>query len=295
MTNSRVNPVRRPVPGAPSARMRARGSSRSLARTAGAFGPARRAALPTALLLGALLGTAACGTAAAAPAAAPVAQAPPIAAAPAAPPAQAPPAAKPAQAAATSAKPAPPRPVGAASGAAPVQDAGMSAAADGLRPFLLTPGEIGPSFVRADEPKPDPTVPAICGGPGVVAQFPFAVRVGAAAESRAGVVQETVSVYGDAASAAEAYRATVKGMSCSQGTVAGKPAVLAPAEDLRFDLGHEEATGWRVGGQGFDVVMIAVRDGEVVMNFTVLAPEDGLPALPDPLVVARNGVQKLLG
>jgi hypothetical protein len=174
-------------------------------------------------------------------------------------------------------------------------DADLAAAADGLRPFLLTPEDIGPGFTVGEEPKPDPAQPAICGGPGVVAQFPYAVRVGSAAQNAKGLVQETVSVYGDAGSAAAAYRASVAGMSCSQGSVGGEPAVLAPAEDLRADLPYAEATGWRVGGRGFDVVMISVRQDSVVMNFTVLAPEDGLPALPDPLVVARDGAQKLLG
>uniref|UniRef100_UPI0015F0477C hypothetical protein n=1 Tax=Pseudonocardia pini TaxID=2758030 RepID=UPI0015F0477C len=172
---------------------------------------------------------------------------------------------------------------------------GMDAAAEGLRPFLLTPAEIGPGFTAGDEPKPDPATPTLCGGPGVVAQFPYAVRVGAAAENATGLIQETVSVYGDDGTAEAAYRASVEGMSCSQGTVSGRPAAIAPAEDLTFDLPYAEATGWRVGGEGFDVVMIAVRDGSVVMNFTVLAPEDGLSALPDPLVVAQNGTQKLLG
>ncbi|GAA4559607.1 hypothetical protein [Pseudonocardia xishanensis] len=174
-------------------------------------------------------------------------------------------------------------------------DQGLDAAADGLRPFLLTPAEVGPAFTVGDEPKPDPATPAICGGPGVVARFPYAVRVGAAAESPAGLVQETVSVYGDAGSAAAAYRASVAGMACSQGSVGGKPAVLAPAEDLSVDLPYDEATGWRVGGEGFDVVLISLRDDAVVMNFTVLAPEDGLVALPDPLTIAQAGAQKLLG
>ncbi|MCE0768653.1 hypothetical protein LWC35_38030 [Pseudonocardia kujensis] len=191
---------------------------------------------------------------------------------------------------------APPRPVSSGGASrAPVADPGMDAAADGLRPFLLTPAEIGPGFTAGEEPRPDPATPALCGGPGVVAQFPYAVRVGAAAERPDGLVQETVSVYGDEASAAEAYRASITGMSCSQGHVDGRPAAIAPAEDLRADLGHDEATGWRVGGEGFDVVMIAVRDGEVLMNFTVLAPEDGLATLPDPLTIAQAGSQKLLG
>lgn len=253
--------------------------------------------LPAALsaaVLGAVLATSACGAASADPrvdAPAPTAQAVPAApAAPAVP------------AAAQEVLPqreaaAPPRPVSSGGASrAPVSDPGMDAAADGLRPFLLTPAEIGPEFTTGEEPRPDPATPALCGGgPGVVAQFPFAVRVGAAAESANGLVQETVSVYGDEAGAAEAYRVSVAGMSCSEGHVDGRPAVIAPAEDLRPDLGHDEATGWRIGGEGFDVVMISVREGEVVMNFTVLAPEDGLPALPDPLTVAQAGTQKLVG
>jgi hypothetical protein len=171
----------------------------------------------------------------------------------------------------------------------------MEAAADGLRPFLLTPAEIGPGFTAGDEPKPDPAQPAICGGPGVVAQFPYAVRIGAAAERGRGLVQETVSVYGDAGSAAAAYQASLAGMDCSEGSIGGKPVVLAPAEDLGFDLPYDEATGWRIGGDGFDVVMISVRDDAVVVNITVLAPEDALPTLPDPLVVAQAAAQKLLG
>ncbi|SDG03488.1 hypothetical protein [Pseudonocardia oroxyli] len=225
-------------------------------------------------------------------AATPVAQSAPVAA----PVAQSAPAAE--QASAAPLPKSAPQPAAAVqkpAGAASTGGTDLDAAADGLRPFLLTPAEIGPGFAVGDEPRPDPAQPAICGGPGVVAQFPYAVRVGAAAESPSGLVQEAVSVYGDPGSAAAAYRASLAGMDCGQGSVGDKPVVLAPAEDLSADLPYDEATGWRLGGEGFDVVMISVREGEVVMNFTVLAPEDGLPALPDPLVVAQAGAQKLLG
>ncbi|GAA4689502.1 hypothetical protein GCM10023215_27220 [Pseudonocardia yuanmonensis] len=255
------------------------------------------AALSTAAVLGAVLATGACGAASADPRI----ESPAVTAAPApqqvaAPQVPAPQIPAPQQVSLPPRAAAPPRPVSSGGAAqAPVSDAGMDAAADGLRPFLLTPAEIGPGFAAGEEPRPDPATPALCGGPGVVAQFPYAVRVGAAAESANGLVQEAVSVYGDEASAAEAYRASVAGMSCSEGHVDGRPAVIAPAEDLRADLGHDEATGWRVGGQGFDVVLISVRDAEVVMTFTVLAPEDGLAALPDPLSIAQAGTRKLLG
>jgi hypothetical protein len=252
------------------------------------------AAFFTAAVLGVVLATGACGAATAEPRIEePVAVAAPAASNHVAPAPSAGTAAQevlPPRAAA-----APPRPVSSGGASrAPVSDVGM-AAADGLRPFLLTPEEIGPGFTAGEEPRPDPATPALCGGPGVVAQFPYAVRVGTAAESSNGLVQEAVSVYGDEASAAEAYRASVAGMTCSEGHVDGRPAVIAPAEDLRADLGHDEATGWRVGGEGFDVVMVSVRDGEVVMSFTVLAHEEGLPALPDPLTIAQACTQKLLG
>jgi hypothetical protein len=173
----------------------------------------------------------------------------------------------------------------------------VDVAADGLRPFLLTPQEVGPGFAEGDEPQPDPQVPAVCGGPGVVAQFPSAVRVGAGFTGPVpeSFVQETVSVYGDVATAEAAYRATLDGLACSDGTLADTPVVLTPAEDLGADVPGDESTGWRIGGPGFDVVLIAVRSGELVVNFAFFAPEGGSADLPDPLVVARAGVEKLAG
>lgn len=158
----------------------------------------------------------------------------------------------------------------------------MADAADGLRPFLPTADEIGPGFTVGDEPKPDPSTPVICGGPGTVSQFAYAVRVGTAFDraSPQQLVQEAVSVYGDAATAEHAYRFGVAGTDCSEGTVGGRPVVLTPAEDLRVDVDGEEATGWRVGGEGFDVVMIAVRSDTIVMTFTSLAARGGPTGCP---------------
>jgi hypothetical protein len=61
---------------------------------------------------------------------------------------------------------------------------------------------------------------------------------------------------------------------------------------VRVDVGGEEAIGWRVGGEGFDVVMIAVRSDTIV---TYLAAEGRTDRLPDPLTTTRTGVQKLVG
>lgn len=89
-----------------------------------------------------------------------------------------------------------------------------------------------------------------------------------------------MSVYGDAATAEHAYRFGVAGTDCSEGTVGGRPVVLTPAEDLRVDVDGEEATGWRVGGEGFDVVMTAVRSDTIVMTFTSLAARGGPTGCP---------------
>jgi hypothetical protein len=58
-------------------------------------------------------------------------------------------------------------------------------------------------------------------------------------------VQETVSVYGDAATAEAAFRANQQGLSCSQGEASGSPVVIAPAEDLVADVPADEATAGR--------------------------------------------------
>jgi hypothetical protein len=166
-----------------------------------------------------------------------------------------------------------------------------------LRPFLLVAGEIGEGFRPGREPLPDPSTPAICGGPGVVAQFPDAVRVGAGfvGPTEGVLVQETVSVYGDEATAEAAYQANLDGLSCSEGVAADGPVVLTPAEDLVADVPADRSTGWQIGGTGYDLVLIAVRNDEVVMNFAFLAPEGRTDGLPDPLVISRAGAQKLTG
>jgi hypothetical protein len=191
----------------------------------------------------------------------------------------------------------PARPGPTPSAAPTAQAPSLDEAADQLRPFLLVPAEIGPGFDPGQEPVPDPSVPAICGGPGVVAQFPSAVRVGAGFVGPTdGVqVQETVSVYGDEGTAEAAYQANLEGLSCSQGTAPDGPVVVTPAEDLAADVPADQSTGWQIGGSGYDLVLITVRSDKVVMNFAFVAPEGGSDGLPDPLVISRAGVQKLTG
>lgn len=180
---------------------------------------------------------------------------------------------------------------------AETDDLSLDDAAELIRPYLLTAEEVGPGFTAGEEPVPDASVPAICGGPNAVAQYPVAVRVGAAFDGPVAGVQvtETVSVYEDATTAEAAYQAGVEGVSCSQGTVAGGSVAIVPAEDLTFDVGGEQATGWVLGNEDFDVVIVTVQSDTVVWNFTYLAAGDTYDDLPDVLEVSAAGVAKFDG
>jgi hypothetical protein len=189
------------------------------------------------------------------------------------------------------------RPVEMAEPVAGTEDLSLDDAAELIRPYLLTADEVGPGFTTGAEPRPDASVPAICGGPNTVAQYPVAVRVGAAFDGPVTGVQvtETVSVFGDAATAEAAYRAGVDGLSCSEGTVAGEPVAIAPAEDLTFDVGGEQATGWILGNADVDVIVVTVQDDVVLWNFTYLAAGGTFDELPDALEVSADGVAKFAG
>lgn len=173
----------------------------------------------------------------------------------------------------------------------------LDAAAEELRPYLLEADDVGPGFTVGTEPEPDPSTPAVCGGPGVVAQFPIAARIGVAFDGPTpGVlVQQTVSVYGDAGTAEEAFQANLDGLDCSEGDLAGQPVVLTPVEDLSVDVPAEQSVGWRIGGTDFDAILIASRNGELVLNFVFLTPIDQADGLPDPLAISRTGVEKFGG
>jgi hypothetical protein len=168
---------------------------------------------------------------------------------------------------------------------------------DRLRAALLRPADVGPGWTSGVPPVPDPTTPAPCGGPGVVARFPDALRIGSSVDGPAPgfVVQEGLSVYGDVDTARAAFRASVAGLDCGQGTVNGASVVITPAEDLRADVGGDQAAGWQVGSDTLDAVLVLVQAGEAVFTFAYVAPA-GTPAAdrPDPLALSRVAVARAL-
>ncbi|MCX6466538.1 MAG: hypothetical protein NTW05_23560 [Pseudonocardiales bacterium] len=179
-----------------------------------------------------------------------------------------------------------PAPATALPGAGP---AGPAEAGD----LLLTAAEVGPGYGRGAPPVADPDTPTACGGPGTVAAFPDAVRAGigfTGPDPRQQVAEE-VAVYPDAATAAAAHAHAADGLACGEGSAAGLTVVITPAEDLTADVGGDAATGWRLGHDRLDAVVVIARRGAVVATFTVAAAAGA--ELPDPLPIAAAGVAKL--
>jgi hypothetical protein len=168
---------------------------------------------------------------------------------------------------------------------------------EALRGALLTPADLGPGWTIGEEPVPDASAPTPCGGPGVVAQFPDAVRVGTVlvGPEPGFLMQETLSVYADVDTAEAAFAANELGLECGQGSLDGSSVVIAPAEDLQFDVGGDQALGWRIGAADFDAVLVSVQVREGVVTFIYVSPVDGDPAaLPDVLEASRTGVDRIL-
>jgi hypothetical protein len=185
-----------------------------------------------------------------------------------------------------------------AAGVATAGSAGSGSAdpLDRLQGSLLGPRDVGPGWTPDAPPVPDPATPAVCGGPGTVARFPDALRLGSTVDGPPGfVVQEAVSVYRDAATAQAAYTAGVAGLDCRQGTLHQAPVAITPAQDLRADVGGDRAAGWHVTSDALDAELVLVQAREAVFAFAYVAPP-GTPATarPDPRALSRVAVARML-
>ena len=165
-----------------------------------------------------------------------------------------------------------------------------------LRRSLLGPDDLGPGWFSGEPPLPDPSAPAPCGGPGTVARFPDALRVGSTVTGPAGlVVQEALSVYDTAATAQAAFRAAVAGLSCSAGTLHGAPATIDAAQDLRAEVGGEQASGWRVGSDDGEAQLVVVQARQAVFAFAYVTPPGAASGdRPDARALSRVAVARTL-
>jgi hypothetical protein len=165
-----------------------------------------------------------------------------------------------------------------------------------LRGSMLGPDDLGAGWTADLPPLPDTSAPAPCGGPGTVARFPDALRVGSTVDGPPGfVVQEALSVYRDADTARAAFDAGAEGLGCPQGTLHEAAVTIAPAQDLRREVGGDRASSWRVDSAALDAVLVVVQAREAVFTFAYVVPAgtaDG--ARPDAVGLSRAAVARTL-
>ncbi|MEJ3656651.1 hypothetical protein WEH80_27200 [Actinomycetes bacterium KLBMP 9759] len=161
---------------------------------------------------------------------------------------------------------------------------------------LLRPTEVGPTWKAAGaQPKPDANAAAVCGGPGVVAQFPNAERTAAALESEQGeLLQETLSVYPSEADAYAAFNATSAGLACREGKLGETPVTLTAAADVQPRVGGDRATLWTMSSDRFSTVLVSVLAKQHVVNFAFITPAGVDQTIADPIALSRTGVARLL-
>jgi hypothetical protein len=174
--------------------------------------------------------------------------------------------------------------------------AGTGGPVDRLRGSLLGPDDLGSGWSSGAPPLPDPATSAPCGGPGTVARFPDALRVGSTVNGPPGfVVQEALSVYRDTGTAQAAFRAGVSGLGCGHGTLHGSSVTIAPVEDLPAEVGGDAAAGWKAGSEAIDAALVLVQAREAVFAFAYVAPAGSAPgARPDAGALSRTAVARTL-
>jgi hypothetical protein len=166
---------------------------------------------------------------------------------------------------------------------------------------LLTPAEVGPGFV-ADTWKPgDPSEPTPCGTPSVDATVPPAVQVGAVMglASTNQALQEEISVYSGEEEADQAFTTGSTGLSCTTGTVTfadrtTAPLTITPGVDVTSEVGGDQATAWQLQGGGIQGVLVAVKLSGILVTFQFTAPDTATDLQPEPLTVAKAGMDKIL-
>ena len=167
---------------------------------------------------------------------------------------------------------------------------------DLLKSALLRPTEIGPNWsVAPDQPTPDASAPAVCGGQGVVGQFPDAQRIGTALSSDAGErMQQTLSLFADDDTAGKAFDAFAAGLDCDSGTLGTAKVTLTPADDVQSQVHGDRASAWTITSSSFAAVLVSVQSGNRLVNFVFLTPKGGKLTRLDALALVRTGVARLL-
>lgn len=172
---------------------------------------------------------------------------------------------------------------------------------DQAQAALLTPAEVGPGFTAGTWTASDPKQPTPCGTPSVDSTLPPQLQVGTVIglASTQQALQEEIALYTAEEEATEAFQTGSTGLTCTTGTVtftdgSTAPIAITPAVDVTSDVGGDEATAWQLRGGGIQGVLVAVRLSGIVVTFQFTAPDTAGDLQPDPLTVAKAGMDKIL-
>jgi hypothetical protein len=164
-------------------------------------------------------------------------------------------------------------------------------AADPLAAALLTADDVGEGFVATPsaDSEPDETTPCGTPSPGTLLSTGDRESVDIANEERGLQVSHTVERYTDEAIAQQAMTLGQAGLACGSGTSTNddgstvdfelqEVAISSPIGDDVFAYSGTATTG----GQSFDVIFVAIRDGRAIAALTFLstAGDPGPPVEP---------------
>jgi hypothetical protein len=168
---------------------------------------------------------------------------------------------------------------------------------------LLTAADLGAGFADGPYTPPDAKTPTPCGTPSVDLTVAPTVKVGAVVAKQATqqALEEEIAVYGGTDEAAHAFQTGSAGLACPSGTAryddgSTTPLTISAGTDVTAQVGGEVATAWQVKASDMQGVVIAVKLQGAVVAFQFQAPVSAAAAdlQPDPIVVAKAGITKLL-
>ncbi len=131
--------------------------------------------------------------------------------------------------------------------------------------------------------------------------MPAAVRVGAVLgkPSTQQALQEEIGVYTSTDEVDEAFAVGSTGLACANGTVTfddgtSAPLAISAPVDVTSEVGGDVATAWQLQGGGIQGVLVAVKLSGIVVTFQFVAPAEATALTPEPLAVAKAGMDKIL-
>jgi hypothetical protein len=161
---------------------------------------------------------------------------------------------------------------------------------------LLAASDVGAGFTKVAY-EPDLSQPEPCGQPALHSKYPMAVRAGTEIDKGQTVqFTEAIEAFPDAATALAAFNYGVAGLNCRNGTIAGTPVTITPAQNVTSDVGGDQAKAYNVGLSGAKGVIIGVHKGKTIVEFAFLAASGvDSSTLANPLDLAKAGTAKVGG